>query len=54
MAFMPPILTGESFAEKDAFVGVWGTPVDANAGQVAVVVNGPTLTPMLIARRTRT
>lgn len=31
---------GESYAEKDAFVGVWGAPVDPNAPQVAVAVNG--------------
>ncbi len=31
---------GESYAEKDAFVGVWGAPVDENAGQVSVAVNG--------------
>lgn len=31
---------GESYAEKDAFVGVWGAPVDEAAMQVSVAVNG--------------
>jgi hypothetical protein len=31
---------GESYAEKDAFVGVWGAPVDPSAPQVSVAVNG--------------